>query len=62
MNPTVYTQSDTHTDEEAPTFHFSGLPRIFEWGWGANRGEWEIFLYFCCCKYPIFTHSHTLLS
>jgi len=42
-----YTHNVTrHTDAEAPTFHFSGVPRIFEWGWGANRGEWEIFCIF----------------
>ena len=26
--------------------HNSGVTRIFEWGWGANPGDWEIFLYF----------------
>jgi len=62
MNPTVYTQSDTTHRCRGADFSFQWRVQDFKWGWGANRGEWEFFCIFCCCKYPIFAHSGTLLS
>jgi len=35
-----------HTDAQAPTFHFSGVSRIFEWGRERTEESGKFFWYF----------------
>ena len=56
-----YTHKVTrHTYAEAPTS--VAYPRFLNRGGERTEESGIFFCIFCCCKYPIFTHSGTLLS